>query len=75
MRAEIRTVQIETIGIREHLGIAISGRHTALGDARAAAEIFLHLLELGQGQDMRTLGDALTTSLKARRLRRLQRRF
>jgi CBS domain-containing protein len=39
-------------------GIVISGRHSALGDARAAAEIFVALLPRLQERGIRTLAEA-----------------
>jgi len=42
----------------EWLDVRISGRHTALGDARAAGEIFLALLPLLRAKDIRTLAEA-----------------
>jgi CBS domain-containing protein len=40
------------------LGVTIKGRHRALGDAMAAAEIFSHLLPRLRDADVRTLGEA-----------------
>jgi DNA polymerase III epsilon subunit-like protein len=42
------------------LGIPVSGRHTAEGDARMAGEILLRLLPLLRHRGFRTLGDLLT---------------
>lgn len=44
--------------IAERMGVAIEGRHTSLGDARATAQIFLGLLALLPKRDVRTLADA-----------------
>lgn len=52
--------------ISERLGITISGRHTALGDAVAAAEIFLKCIPLLARKGILTLGDALDASRKTR---------
>lgn len=48
-------------------------RHTALGDSLATAEVFLALLSLAK--DAETLGQLINLSYKARRLRRLQKRY
>ncbi|QPC43066.1 CBS domain-containing protein [Kaustia mangrovi] len=40
------------------LGVAIEGRHTAPGDARAAADIFLRLIPLLRAAGIRTLAEA-----------------
>lgn len=44
--------------IAERMGITIEGRHSSLGDARAAAHIFLGLMALLPGRGVRTLADA-----------------
>jgi DNA polymerase-3 subunit epsilon len=44
--------------IAERMGITIEGRHTSLGDARAAAQVFLGLLSLLPGREVRTLAEA-----------------
>jgi DNA polymerase III epsilon subunit family exonuclease len=48
-------------------------RHTALGDSLATAEVFLALLALAK--DTETLGQLVNLSYKARRFRRLQKRY
>ncbi len=45
--------------IGERLDVAITGRHTALGDAMATAGIFLRLLVLLDSRGVRTLDQAL----------------
>ncbi|MDD2736171.1 MAG: exonuclease domain-containing protein [Desulfuromonadaceae bacterium] len=42
----------------ERMGIAIEGRHTSLGDARATAQVFLGLISLLPGRGVRTLAEA-----------------
>jgi CBS domain-containing protein len=49
----------------KHLGVEIAGRHSALGDSAAAAEIFARLIPLLRERDVRTLGEA--QALAARR--------
>ena len=41
------------------LGVAVRGRHSALGDALATAEVFVRLLELLQKRGVTTLGELL----------------
>jgi DNA polymerase-3 subunit epsilon len=50
----------------ERLGVSIQGRHSALGDALATAEIFVRLLELLNKRGILTLGDALDAARAAR---------
>ncbi len=44
------------------LGVALRGRHSALGDARAAGEIFQALIPLLRAKDIRTLAEAEAAS-------------
>jgi CBS domain-containing protein len=46
----------------EWLDVKIGGRHTALGDARAAGEVFLALIPLLRAKDIRTLAEAESAS-------------
>jgi DNA polymerase-3 subunit epsilon len=56
LHKEIEGHSLEAIA--ERMGVTIEGRHSSLGDARAAAQIFLGLLALLPGRDVRTLADA-----------------
>jgi DNA polymerase-3 subunit epsilon len=57
-----RAHDIESIAAR--LGITVMGRHTALGDAIAAAEVYLRLLPLLADMGVRTLRQAREASRK-----------
>ena len=52
--------------VAEWLGVSISGRHTAVGDSRAAAEIFLKLLPVLSQRNVVTLGDARALLFKSK---------
>ncbi len=48
--------------LADWLGVTITGRHTALGDAKAAAEIWTALIPRLREKGIRTLGEALMAS-------------
>lgn len=55
--------RLEALAAR--FGLPLSGRHTALGDARLVAEVFRHLLPLLEAAGVRTLEAARLACLRA----------
>jgi DNA polymerase-3 subunit epsilon len=52
--------------VAERLGVAVRGRHSALGDALTTAEVFVRLVELLDKRGIRTLGEALDATRQVR---------
>lgn len=57
-------------GVAARLGIAIRGRHTALGDSVATAEILVRLLSMLEARGITTLGEAIRASRSMVEIRR-----
>ncbi|MES2718692.1 MAG: 3'-5' exonuclease [Pseudomonadota bacterium] len=55
--------------VAERLGVAVVGRHTALGDAQVTAEVLLKLLPLLAGMGLGTLGQVRAACQQTQRLR------
>lgn len=53
-------------GMAQRMGVTVAGRHTALGDALMAAEIWAHILPHLNAAGVETLGDALIFERRAR---------
>ena len=61
--------------VARRAGIMIEGRHTALGDALATAEIFLKLLPRLKARGIATLGQVIDVGNEMEAVRKLQTRF
>lgn len=53
--------------VAARLGVAVRGRHSALGDAMITAEVFARLVPLLRKRGILTLGEALSASRRVRR--------
>ena len=62
-------------GIAARMGVEITGRHTAVGDAMVTAEVFLQLLGLLLERGIDTLGKAMDVSERMVRVRKQQAQF
>jgi DNA polymerase-3 subunit epsilon len=73
LHPEARIFDLDAVA--QHLGVVVNGRHTALGDALATAEIYLKLLPELEAHGIVTLGQAMAfqmTSRKAARAHRVE---
>ena len=61
--------------VAERFGVAIQGRHTALGDSLVTAGVFIRMLDLLEAQNIRSLGQALEVSERMVEIRRQQARY
>lgn len=59
----------------KRLGVKVTGRHSALGDALTEAQIFLAMLDPLADRGVVSLGDALDVSKKQVKLRKMQAQF
>ena len=55
--------------IAERLGVVVTGRHSALGDASTTAEVLLRLVPLLEARGVRTLGEARAVSQQTQQSR------
>lgn len=62
-------------GIADRLGIAVTDRHTAVGDALATAEMLVRLIDRLAAQGIVTLGQVMKASNMAAEMRLRDRRF
>src|SRR5579862_3993940 len=67
-----RASDVELDAVALELGVDVSGRHTALGDALMTAEVYRRLLPLLAAEGVKTLGQALAFAERPLMIRRLQ---
>jgi DNA polymerase III epsilon subunit-like protein len=65
LHPEARVFDLDTVA--QQVGVAIQGRHTALGDALATAEIYLNLLPDLEDHGIVTLGQAMAFQMTSRK--------
>ncbi|MCP1673786.1 DNA polymerase-3 subunit epsilon [Natronocella acetinitrilica] len=56
-------------GVCERYGVSISGRHTAMGDTMATAEVLVRIIDRLEAQGITTFGEAMKASSMAAQLR------
>ncbi|MEK9724076.1 MAG: exonuclease domain-containing protein [Rhodospirillaceae bacterium] len=61
--------------IAERMGINIDGRHTALGDSFATAEVLIRMFDMLEARGITTLRQAVDASSKIEHVRKLQEQF
>ena len=61
--------------IAERMGINIDGRHTALGDSFATAEILIRMFDMLETRGITTLRQAVAASSRIEHVRKMQERF
>lgn len=66
---------LDAIAARFGVQIPLGARHTALGDARSTAEIFVRMLEALPHHGITTLNEALQASNQVFEIRKLQKQF
>jgi len=71
LHPEARVFDLDAVA--EHVGVVVRGRHTALGDALATAEIYLKLLPGLQDHGIVTLGQAMAFQMTSRKAARAHR--
>jgi DNA polymerase-3 subunit epsilon len=68
-----RASDVELDAVAAELGVDVSGRHTALGDALMTAEVYRRMLPLLAEQGVKTLSQALEFAERPHLIRKLQR--
>ncbi|WP_395021795.1 PolC-type DNA polymerase III [Dongia sp.] len=68
LRPEARMFELDAVA--QQVGVAIQGRHTALGDARTTAEVYLKLLPDLEAHGIVTLGQAMAFQVTSRKAAR-----
>lgn len=71
--AESRNHSLDAIA--ERLGVAVEGRHTALGDSIVTAKVFLRMLDMLEARGITTLRQAVDASIRMEHVREMQKRF